>query len=149
MNKRKWKLLGASTVVMAALFYLVYGGMREAVVYFQTPSELINDPANARGKAIRIGGQVVPGSLSRDRETLFHVFDLTDGVEKIHVRFRGIPPDLFKEGKGAVVEGRLAPDGSFVATTILAKHAEEYSPPPPGGKTRAQAFVPGKENKGL
>ena len=149
MNKRKWRLLGASAVVLVALFYLVYGGMREAVVYFQTPSELTSNPTNARGKALRIGGQVVPGSLSKDGEKLFYVFDLTDGVEKIRVRYRGIPPDLFKEGKGAVVEGRLAPDGSFVATTILAKHSEEYSPPQPGGKTPAQAFVPSKGDRGL
>jgi cytochrome c-type biogenesis protein CcmE len=123
--------------------------MREAVVYFQTPSELRSHPANALGKAIRIGGQVVPGSLFRDREKLLYVFDLTDGVEKIRVRFQGIPPDLFKEGKGAVVEGRLASDGSFHAKTILAKHAEEYSPPQQDGRAHPRTFIPGKEDKGL
>ncbi len=89
---------------------------------------------------------VVAGSLQKDLKTLTYRFQITDGVETIPVYFRGIPPDLFVEGKGAVVEGKFGADGVFVASTIMAKHAEEYSPPKSGdGSTRS--FIPGKEEK--
>jgi cytochrome c-type biogenesis protein CcmE len=72
---------------------------------------------------------VVTGSLHRDAATLRQEFLLTDGKTTVPVRFRGIPPDLFGEGRGAVVEGTLAADGTFQATTIMAKHSEEYKAP--------------------
>jgi cytochrome c-type biogenesis protein CcmE len=121
--------------------------MREAVVYFQTASEIKNHPQNARGRFLRLGGQVVPGSLRIDKGELLYVFDLTDGVEQIRVHFKGIPPDLFREGKGAVVEGKLSPDGTFAAITILAKHAEEYTPPQEGKPTYPHSFVLGAGEK--
>jgi cytochrome c-type biogenesis protein CcmE len=75
---------------------------------------------------------VVPGSLRRDPATLRQDFLLSDGKATVPVRFRGIPPDLFGEGRGAVVEGTLAQDGTFQASTIMAKHSEEYKAPHDG-----------------
>ncbi len=72
---------------------------------------------------------VVRGSLQKDPATLEQRFLLTDGQAAMAVRFRGIPPDLFAEGRGAVVEGTVSPDGTFVASTIMAKHSEEYRAP--------------------
>jgi cytochrome c-type biogenesis protein CcmE len=143
MNRRRRFLVGIA-IIAAALGYLVYSGMQEALVYFKTPSEIRRGAEEAaRARFLRVGGMVVAGSLQKDLSTLTYRFELTDGAETIPVFFRGVPPDLFAEGKGAVVEGRLGPDGLFHATTIMAKHAEEYSPHPDGSPPRG--FVPAPE----
>jgi cytochrome c-type biogenesis protein CcmE len=135
-------------IIVAALSYLVYGGMREAIVYFKTPSELRAEKGSSRGKSLRVGGMVVAGSLQKDLKSLTYRFHLTDGRESIPVYFRGVPPDLFTEGKGAVVEGRLGENGVFLAATIMAKHAEEYSPPKEGEASYPHTFVPDGEPQG-
>ncbi len=130
MSRRRYrKLLIGGTVIVLALAGLVLTGIRQSVVYFVTPSELRAATGSAAGKAYRVGGMVVPGSLSKDPATLRQEFLLTDGKATVPVRFRGIPPDLFGEGRGAVVEGTLGPDGTFQASTIMAKHSEEYKAP--------------------
>ncbi len=88
---------------------------------------------------------LVKGSLQKDAKNLTYRFELTDGTASIPVFFRGVPPDLFADGKGAVVEGRIGGDGVFQATTIMAKHSEEYSPPPDSKVAYPHSFVPGKE----
>ena len=116
-------------VIALALAGLVVTGLRQSVVYFVTPSELRAATGRTAARAYRLGGMVVPGSLRKDPATLRHEFRLTDGRTEVPVRFRGIPPDLFAENRGAVVEGALAADGTFEASTIMAKHSEEYRPP--------------------
>ena len=143
MKKNRRFFIGG-IIILAALSYMIYGGMQEAIVYFVTPSELKADEHARRDKFLRMGGMVAKGSLQKDLQNLTYHFELTDGGATFPVFFRGVPPDLFTEGKGAVVEGRIGADGVFHATTIMAKHAEEYSPhsdgePPP---TR---FVPAAE----
>jgi cytochrome c-type biogenesis protein CcmE len=91
-----------------------------------------------------MGGMVVKGSLQKDVKNLTYKFELTDGASAFPVFFRGVPPDLFREGTGAVVEGRVGKDGVFQASTIMAKHAEEYSPHESGQGT-PNSFVPAKE----
>jgi cytochrome c-type biogenesis protein CcmE len=143
MKKNRRFLIGA-VVILAALSYIVYGGMQEAIVYFVTPSDLkAKEPARV-DKFLRMGGMVVKGSLQKDLQSLTYRFELTDGNATFPVFFKGVPPDLFTEGKGAVVEGRIGADGVFQATTIMAKHAEEYSPHA-DGKPPAQSFVPAAE----
>lgn len=124
---RRAKFLVGGAVIALVLGGLVLTGLRQSMVYFVTPSEL--RAASSPGKAYRVGGMVVQGSLRKEPATLRHEFLLTDGRTAVPVRFRGIPPDLFAEGRGAVVEGRLAPDGTFEASTIMAKHSEEYRAP--------------------
>src|SRR5262249_18714503 len=97
-------------------------------------------------KFLRMGGMVVKGSLQKDVKNLTYRFDLTDGNTSFPVFFRGVPPDLFTEGKGAVVEGRIGPNGVFQATTIMAKHAEEYSPHLDEKEGYRKSFVPEKES---
>ena len=92
------------------------------------PSELKAEESGCSGKFLRMGGMVVKGSLQKDLQNLTYRFELTDGGTSFPVFFKGVPPDLFIEGKGAVVEGRIGNDGVFQATTIMAKHAEDYSP---------------------
>lgn len=144
MHKTRRFLIGG-VIILAALAYLIYGGMRQAIVYFVTPSELKGQETTSRDKFLRMGGMVVAGSLQKDLKNLTYRFQITDGAVSVPIYFHGVPPDLFSEGKGAVVEGRIGPDGVFVASTIMAKHAEEYSPPHEGKASPPRSFVPGQE----
>jgi cytochrome c-type biogenesis protein CcmE len=142
--KKNSRFLIGGIIILAALSYMIYGGMQEAIVYFVTPSELKANERSSADKFLRMGGMVVKGSLHKDLNTLTYRFDLTDGTATFPVFFKGVPPDLFTEGKGAVVEGRIGANGVFQATTIMAKHAEDYSPHA-DGKPPSKSFVPGQE----
>ncbi len=128
---KKAKLLLGAMIVAAALGYLIYGGIREAAVYYITPTELKEKGASATDRSFRLGGVVVPGSLHWEPQTLQLTFRLSDGKDQVAVQHIGSPPDLFNEGAGAIVEGKYT-TGLFMANTILAKHSEEYRPPKAG-----------------
>ena len=106
--------------------------IREAAVYYITPSELRAKGVSAADRSFRLGGMVVPGSVQWEPKSLKLTFLLTDGKEQVAIEHTGSPPDLFKEGTGAVVEGKYVSGNLFNASTILAKHSEEYRPPQPG-----------------
>ncbi len=126
MNPRL-KFIGGGAAIALALGYMIYAGVTQSAVYFITPSEL--QAAPIPGKAYRLGGMVAAGSLRWDAPAVELSFRLTDGKGSIPVRHRGTPPDLFGEGRGAVVEGSWTPEGYFKATLIMAKHSEEYRAP--------------------
>jgi len=113
----------ASLGVAAAL---VLNALNSNVAFFFTPSQVVTGEA-PKDRAFRVGGMVRQGSLKRDQMTV--TFTITDTAKDVPVRYTGILPDLFQEGKGAVVQGRLDADGGFVATEVLAKHDENYMPP--------------------
>jgi cytochrome c-type biogenesis protein CcmE len=127
---RRAKLAAGGLVIAGALAYLIYAGVTQSVVYFVTPSELMAAPVS--GKPYRLGGMVQAGSVRWEPRTLDLAFTLSDGRTAIPVRHKGTAPDLFAEGRGAVVEGTWAPEGYFKASLILAKHSEEYKAPPDG-----------------
>ena len=129
---RKAKFIAGGAVIVAALAYLIYAGVSQSVVYFVTPSEL--GAAPVPGKAYRLGGMVLPGTLKWEPRSLDLRFTLSDGQASVPVRHKGTPPDLFAEGRGAVVEGTWSHDGYFQASTILAKHSEEYKAPHDGSQ---------------
>ncbi len=131
---KRARLLIAAGVVVVGLVYLIVGGIRNAIVYYITPSELVSQGTAAYGKVLRLGGLVAPGSKRWDGNSLELRFMLTDGTASVLVDHRGTPPDLFTEGQGAVVEGRYGSDGVFHATSIIVKHSEEYKPPTQPGK---------------
>ena len=135
---RRWKFLIGGGAIVLALGVLVSTGVRQATVYFVTPSELAAAQGQTAGRAYRLGGMVVQGSLENNAATREQRFFLSDGKAQVRVFFRGIPPDLFAEGRGAVVEGTLGADGTFQATTIMAKHSEEYRPPRAGEQGHEQ-----------
>lgn len=145
--KRGRRFLIGGLVIVAALAYIIYGGMQEAIVYFVTPSELKAKETTSADKFLRMGGMVLQGSLQKDVKNLTYNFEITDGTTSIPVFFRGVPPDLFAEGKGAVVEGRIKQDGVFHATMIMAKHAEEYSPPADDKADYPHQFVPAQDSE--
>ena len=124
---RKAKFIAGGLVIIAALGYLVYAGVSQSSVYFVTPGEL--QAAPVAGKAYRLGGMVQPGTLKWQPKSLDLTFALSDGQASVPVRHKGAPPDLFAEGRGAVVEGTWSGDGYFKASLIMAKHSEEYKAP--------------------
>src|SRR5450631_4734480 len=115
---------GLATAGISA--YLIVNAFRRNLVFFFTPSQIAADEA-PRNRAFRIGGLVVKGSVHRDGTTV--QFTVTDTAKSVPVAYVGILPDLFREGKGVVAQGRLETDGVFHASEVLAKHDENYMPP--------------------
>lgn len=124
-------LLAVAALVGAVL--LAMWGLQDRAAYFVTPSDIAAGKVQS-DKAMRLGGMVVQGSLKRDPDGLTVRFTVSDTSATTPVAFRGITPDLFKEGSGVVAEGRLDPSGLFVADNILAKHDERYMPPQMGNQ---------------
>ena len=135
----KGKFVAGGAVIAAALAYMIYAGVTQSAVYFVTPSELRAAPVV--GKAYRLGGLVQPGSLRWEPRSLDLDFVLSDGQSSVPVKHKGSPPDLFAEGRGAVVEGTWARDGYFNASLIMAKHSEEYKAPHDGGTTLGKDLI--------
>ena len=124
-------LLGAGAIV-AAMAVLITQGVKETGVYFLTPTELAEKTAadsSFLNAGVKVGARVVPGSIRRDETSRQIDFVIGDGAHQIPVTYRGVLPDLFREGKGVVTQGRLGADGMFVASEVLAKHDENYMPP--------------------
>jgi cytochrome c-type biogenesis protein CcmE len=124
-------ILAVAAVLGAVL--LAMWGLKDRAAYFYTPADVVAGKATA-GKAMRLGGMVETGSVKRDSDGVTTRFIVEDGDARVPVTYRGILPDLFREGSGVVAEGRLSADRSFVADNILAKHDERYMPPELGNQ---------------
>ncbi len=133
-NRKRGALIGAAVVVLAVFAYLIYGGIGKNLVYFLTPAELLAKGPDAVGQAVRLGGQVVPGSVTWDAQRLDLRFKVTDGMKTLDVHSTGAPPQMFRPGIGVLVEGKYARNGVFEATTLMVKHSNEYHPPAAGHK---------------
>ena len=121
-------LIFAGLVVLGAVVALVLNAFQSNLVFFFSPTQVAAGEA-PKGKPFRIGGMVKEGSIQREADGVTLRFAITDTERDIAVKYKGILPDLFKEGKGAVVQGRIGEDGIFVAKEVLAKHDENYMPP--------------------
>src|SRR5258706_16485934 len=120
--------IGAGVALIAIAAALVLNAFQGNVVFFFSPSQVAAKEAPL-GRTFRVGGMVEKGSLKRRADGLTVEFIVTDTAKIIPVVYSGILPDLFKEGKGVVAQGKLGPDGSFQASEVLAKHDENYMPP--------------------
>lgn len=118
--------LGLSAVGIATA--LILNAFQGNIVFFFSPSQIVSKEAPL-DRTFRLGGMVETGSLRRDDDGLTMRFVVTDAVNKIPVVYTGIAPDLFREGKGVVAQGKLGNDGVFQAAEVLAKHDENYMPP--------------------
>ncbi|HJU14934.1 MAG TPA: cytochrome c maturation protein CcmE [Stellaceae bacterium] len=127
MSRKQHRLIAltAGMALLAAATALVLTAFSNNLVFFYSPTEL-RHMAVAPGREVRIGGLVELKSVVRDGSRV--AFRVTDGKSDIKVAYRGALPDLFREGQGVVVEGRLQPGGLFAASTVLAKHDERYMP---------------------
>jgi cytochrome c-type biogenesis protein CcmE len=125
---RRFAWIGAGLAAFGVAVALVLNAFQSNLVFFFTPSQVAAKEA-PQASAFRIGGLVEPGSLKRDTNSLTVQFRVTDTAQSIPVTYTGLLPDLFKEGKGVVAQGRIGADGAFHATEVLAKHDENYMPP--------------------
>jgi cytochrome c-type biogenesis protein CcmE len=130
MKPRHKKLIAivAGVAILTVAGLLVLNAFRSNLVYFLSPTEVLEGKASTKG-VLRIGGLVEKGSLKKTPESLKVEFSVTDNNERLTVRYEGILPDLFREGQGVIAQGRLQPDKVFVADQVLAKHDENYMPP--------------------
>jgi cytochrome c-type biogenesis protein CcmE len=125
---RRFAWIAAGLVAIGAAVGLVLNAFQSNLVFFYSPSQVLSKEAPV-GRPFRIGGMVESGSLVREKDSLTVRFVVTDTAQNVTVRYTGLLPDLFKEGKGVVAQGSLGPDGVFTATEVLAKHDENYMPP--------------------
>jgi cytochrome c-type biogenesis protein CcmE len=122
----------AIVAVLGAVLLAMWG-LQDRAAYFYTPADIAAGKASL-GKAMRLGGMVEKGSVQRDADGVTTRFVVEDGDARVPVTYRGIVPDLFREGSGVVAEGKLTADKVFVADNILAKHDERYMPPQMGNQ---------------
>ena len=125
-KQRRLILIGSGLGVLAISALLVLNALKDSIVFFNSPTDVIEKKI-AAGTRIRLGGLVKPGTLTRGEELNVR-FEVTDGKSAIPVAYKGILPDLFREGQGIIAEGLLEPAGTFKAVTVLAKHDETYMP---------------------
>lgn len=129
--KRKW-IFGGLAVIVAVFAWLLFGGLKKNVVFFLTPQEILAKGNEGVGVPVRLGGLVKPGSVKWDAQTLDLRFVVTDGKKEMAVHSTGSPPQMFRDGMGVVVEGRVGAGGVFEATSLMVKHSEAYRAPKPG-----------------
>jgi cytochrome c-type biogenesis protein CcmE len=129
MSRKAWAVVAIS-LAGAALLYIAFGGLGQNLVYYWTPSEMMAQHDKALGATIRLGGMVEVGSVKPEGTTLN--FRVTDGATTVPVQSTGVPPQMFREGIGVVVEGTLQPSGTFSCTRLMVKHGNEYRAPKDG-----------------
>ena len=125
-KQRRVALIGVALGVLSLAVALVLGALRDSIVFFNSPTDVVEKPVRA-GIRIRVGGLVKEGSVRRG-DSLIVRFEVTDGKSTVPVTYRGLLPDLFREGRGVVAAGALDPTGTFHADSVLAKHDETYMP---------------------
>lgn len=131
-TSRKPMAIAALVVMVSAFGYLIYGGVEDNLVYFLTPNELLAKGEQAVDRPVRLGGQVVPGSVVWNADALDLRFRVTDGTQEIEVHSTGAPPQMFRAGIGVVVEGKYARSGVFQSNSLMVKHSNEYRAPTEG-----------------
>ena len=137
-HQRLVLVIAAALAVLGAVLLAMWG-LKDRAAYFYTPADIAAGKA-AEGTPMRLGGMVAQGSLAKLPDGVTVRFEVIDGDARTPVTYRGILPDLFREGSGVVAEGRLQ-GGTFVAETILAKHDERYMPPQLGNDAAEHAVA--------
>lgn len=121
-------LIAAGLATLGVAAWLVLSAFQKNLVFFFTPTQILAGEA-PQGRSFRMGGMVEMGSIKRQADGMTVAFIVTDNAQRVNVNYRGMLPDLFKEGKGVVAQGKLGKDNLFLADEVLAKHDENYMPP--------------------
>lgn len=132
VSSRRPIAIVALLAVIGTFGYLMIGGVEENLVYFLTPNELLAKGTKAIDRPVRLGGQVVPGSVQWNAESLDLRFRVTDGAKEVLVHSTGAPPQMFRAGIGVVVEGKYNRAGVFESHSLMVKHSNEYRAPKAG-----------------
>ena len=127
-KRRQMITLAALLVAGGVMAFLAFGGIGESLVYYWSPTELNEAGSEAIGASIRLGGLVAAGSIERGEGSQLN-FVVTDGTDRVAVHATAVPPAMFREGIGVVVEGTLNPDGTFETQRLMVKHDNEYKAP--------------------
>lgn len=149
-RSRRWYAVGALAIAFTALFLIAAGGIGDNLVYYWGPTDIKEAGDKAVGATIRLGGHVAKGSIVNDGVSSLK-FDVTDGDQTIQVRAKGVPPQMFREEIGVVVEGTMSADGYFEGNRLMVSHDNEYQAPPPGhekGDVREMITKIEKQNEG-
>ena len=125
---KRFILIGIGLALVGLAAMLILNEFQSNMVFFYTPTQVEKGEV-PKGTSFRIGGLVVPGSLKRGDDGLTVRFAITDTSKTVPVIYKGVLPDLFKEGKGVVAQGKVGDNGVFTASEVLAKHDENYMPP--------------------
>jgi cytochrome c-type biogenesis protein CcmE len=131
-RSRRWYLFGALGVAAAAFLVIAAGGIGDNLVYYWGPTEIHQAGPKAVGATIRLGGQVAAGSIVSGSGPSDLRFDVTDGAQTVHVRATSVPPQMFREGIGVVLEGTMTSDGYFAAQKMMVSHDNNYKAPGDG-----------------
>jgi cytochrome c-type biogenesis protein CcmE len=137
MNRKLWAI-GALSVAAVALGWIAVGDLGNNLVYYWSPTEMVGHKDQALGATIRLGGLVEPGSIQSEGTTLR--FRVTDGTTVVSVTTREVPPQMFREGIGVVVEGTVDASGQFTSKRMMVKHDNEYRAPQSGEKPSEAAM---------
>ncbi len=130
MTPRRQRMLAVALILVGAASATALGlvAASKNFLYFYSPTQIVAGEAPA-DRRVRVGGMVTEGSVQREEGSLEVSFVLTDTAEEVRVTYEGILPDLFREGQGIIVHGKVGTGGAFVADEVLAKHDESYMPP--------------------
>ena len=131
-GRRPLLLVAVAAVALIGFGFILAGGLDDNIVYFVTPTELMEKGTEAYDSPVRLGGQVAPGTVQWDADALELTFRMTDGHSEVDVHSTGAPPQMFRDGIGVIVEGRLSRAGVFESDNLMVKHSNEYRAPPEG-----------------
>ena len=140
-NKRILGIVIALAIAAAAFTYLAVSSVGENLVYYWSPSELKAEGSRAVGSTVRLGGLVEPGSIQREADGLTLHFAVTDGKASVPVFAQTVPPAMFREGIGVVLEGRMGDDGAFATNRLMVKHDNQYQAPGDGEAPKMEDMV--------
>lgn len=140
-KQNRWLAIAALGIAAAAFLIITAGGIGENLIYYWGPTELRAAGPKAVGATIRLGGQVGANSVKTSGLGSALEFDLTDGKNIVHVRSNSVPPQMFREGIGVVVEGTMDPDGVFVSDRLMVSHGNEYRAPQSGQKVDTRELM--------
>ena len=143
-RRNRWFAVAALAVAAAALGVITVGGIGENLVYYWGPTELHAAGDKAVGAIIRLGGQVAPGSVVYKEGSSLE-FDVVDGRSAVRVHSTGVPPQMFREGIGVVVEGTMTPAGQFACQRLMVSHGNEYRAPGAGEKPDTRKLMESTE----
>ena len=146
-NRNRWIAVAAVAVAAIGFFVITMGGIGENLVYYWGPSEIHQAGDKAVGATIRLGGQVAPNSIKLASASSNLEFDVTDGKASVHVKSTGVPPQMFREGIGVVVEGTMTKSGWFESERLMVSHGNEYKAPTEGEPTDVKELM--KTTEGL
>lgn len=128
-KRRRLMVVLLAGLLLGSAAALILAAFEDNIVFFHSPTDIATKPEISKDRRLRVGGLVKAGSVRKEADGVTVAFTVTDTAHDLTIAYKGILPDLFREGQGVVVEGRLQPDGVFRADEVLAKHDEKYMPP--------------------